>query len=205
MIISVFPTGEVASYCLPLPNIIHHIKTGTYKELVGKARQYYQQIEPNAYLSLVQNIPAFSPAGHFRGLLDRRHLVSYSSCVLLETMCIPPDLLAEVRAIVEADHFTLACFQNLTGDRLAIIVQVEDTIHNYRFNYYRLMEHFGKTLPVAFDTEVDYPYQLQSMSFDPFAFYYPDARVFPAAVMEAPPPTPEVRKTQRAFSPVRIN
>ncbi len=193
MIISIFPSGERASYCLPLPNIIRHIKTGTYKEAVAKARQFYRQIEGRGLREALGYIPCFSPSGHFKGLLRRESLISFSGCILLETECIPNDLLTEVRQILENDPFTMACFQNVQGDRLEIIVRTGGTIENYQQYFQQLLEYFELRLPVSLNPEPDYPYRLCSMSFDPLAYFNPGASNFPAT-LSAPPPRPPVRK-----------
>ena len=193
MIISIFPFGERASYCLPLPNIIRHIKTGTYKEAVAKAREFYRKIEGRRYWEALGYIPCFSPAGHFKGLLRREGLVSYSGCILLETESIPNDLLTEVRQILECNPYIMACFQNVQGDRLEIIVHNGGTIENYRQQFYQLLEYFEPLLSVSLNKEPDYPFRLCSMSFDPLAYYNPGASNFPAT-LSTPPPRPPVRK-----------
>ena len=200
MIISVFPSGERASYCLPLPNIIRHIKAGTYKEVVAKARQYYRQIEGRQLREALQHVPSFSPAGHFKSTLRPESLVSYSGCVLLETDCLPDDLLAEVRQLAENDPFTLACFENALGDRLEILVRTGGPIENYRTTFYQLVDYYESTLPVSMNTEHDYPYRLCCMSHDPLAYYNPGASSFEAMLTNAPtvPPVLRERKTGKS-------
>ncbi len=194
MIISVFPSGERASYCLPLPNIIRHIKAGTYKEVVAKARQYYRQIEGRQLREALQHVPSFSSAGHFKSALRPESLVSYSGCVLLETDCLPDDLLAEVRQLAESDPFTLACFQNALGDRLEILVRTGGLIENYRTTFYQLVDYYEANLPVALNTDYDYPYRLCSMSHDPLAYFNPGASSFEAMLVNAPKVSPVLRE-----------
>lgn len=205
MIISVFPFGERASYCLPLPNIIRHIKAGTYKEVVAKARQYYRQIEGRQLREALQHVPSFSPAGHFKSALRSESLVSYSGCVLLETDCLPDDLLAEVRQVAENDPFTLACFQNALGDRLEILVRTGGSIENYRTTFYQLVDYYEANLPVALNTDHDYPYRLCSMSHDPLAYYNPGASSFEAMLVNTPtmPPVLRERRAKKGQLPTR--
>ena len=201
MIISVFPSGRQTAYCLPLPNIVRHIKTGTYKEIVTLARQHYRQAEGKRFREALSNIPSYSPAGHFKGSFRPSRLVSFSGCVLLETECLTPDLISEVRLIVENDPLTLACFQNVTGDQLQIIVRTGGSINNYRLHFHELVEHYEILLPLTLSLEHDYPFWLNKMSFDPEAYYNPGASSFMASLYAPPPEPPFLKDLMESLIP----
>ncbi|TVT43103.1 hypothetical protein FNT36_03150 [Hymenobacter setariae] len=194
MMVSLFPQikATTGGEKLPLVEVLAGIMSGLWRAQVEAVRA--EQPGSGAYDMAKRALPYFTPSGTF----ERRAvggLVQHSGFMSLDLDAKPnPDTdWAQVRAAIEADEHTYACFLSTGGVGLCVLVPVPTTHHLGSFRalevYYA--EHFG----VKIDQSCKDVSRARFVSYDPKLFLNEQAETF-AELVEPKAATIPARQPQ---------
>lgn len=200
MMVSLFPQikATTGGQRLPLGEVLAGIRSGQWAEQVEAVRA--QEAGSPAYDEAKRALPYFTPSGTF----ERRAvggLVQHSGFMSLDLDAKPNPTTDwdAVRAGIEADEHTYACFLSTGGVGLCVLVPVPTTHHLGSFRalevYYA--EHFG----VKIDQSCKDVSRARFVSYDPNLFINEQAETF-AEIVE--PTKPSIPARAPLLEPVHV-
>lgn len=172
----------------PLSNLLLQIQKGTDREIVENYRQLLFEGKDDWADQLLFQLPYFTPSGRFLAIRRKDDLVQYSRFVMLETNPLRERDIAETRQTIIADPQVYACFRNITGNALVLLVPVETEAHQHQRTFNKLSQYFTQTLGLALSSAGFRVTDGCYCSSDPDTYINSDAVPFPLQPKPVPPP-----------------
>ncbi len=127
---------------VPLLTALLYIKNGKFKKFVDALRRYYMRDLDADFTLQKRLMPRISVSGNFVLKDEKLKLVSYSHCIALEILYLNEKDLLSVKKQLSKDPFVTACFRNVLGIGLVIIVKTETGLTQHREVFKRLVKYF---------------------------------------------------------------
>ncbi len=180
--VSVFRNHQLTAN-RPFSNILLQIQKGTDREIVENYRQLLFDGKDDWADQLLFQLPYFTPAGRFLAIRRKDDLVQYSRFIMLETNPLRERDIAETRQTIIADPQVYACFRNIAGNALVLLVPVETEAHQHPRSFSRLHDYLCNSLGLALSSAGFRLTDVCYCSYDPDAYINPDATPFPLQPM----------------------
>ncbi len=185
--VSVFRNQQLTAN-RPLSNILLQIQKGTDREIVENYRQLLFDGKDDWADQLLFQLPYFTPAGRFLVLRRKDDLVQYSRFVMLETNPLRERDIAETRQSIIADPQVYACFRNIAGNAIVLLVPVETEAHQHQRSFNRVYQHFTETVGLSLTSAGFRVTDGCYCSSDPDTYINSDAVPFPLQPKPVPAP-----------------
>jgi len=185
--VSVFRNHQLTAN-RPLSNILLQIQKGTDCEIVENYRQLLLEGKDDWADQLLFQLPFFTPAGRFLAIRRKDDLVQYSRFVMLETNPLRERDIAETRQIIIADPQVYACFRNIAGNALVLLVPVETEAHQHQRTFNKVCQYFVQMVGLALNSAGFRVTDGCYCSSDPDTFINSDAVPFPLQPKPVPAP-----------------
>jgi hypothetical protein len=181
--VSIFRNSQLTTN-RSLSTILNHIRQGTDKELVENYRQLLRDGKDDWADQLLLHMQHFTPAGCYLATRTIDNLMHYTRLVMLEARPMRESEIEETKKAVIKEQYTFACFRNLAGNALVVLVPVETEAHQHLRTYNRVHQYFSETVGLSLTSAGFRVTDVCFHSYDPDAFIDLDAMPFPLQ----PPP-----------------
>lgn len=180
MLVSLYPciTDTTHGSTQSLPNVVAGIRAGRWRPAVETVRA----LDPASgdYRLAKSATPYFTTSGTF-GKREDEGLLKHSGVVALDV-----DKQAVDRAAVESDPYTLGGFTSIGGNGYCILCRIPADATTHEAHYRALRTYYEATYSLRIDPLADVS-RPRFVSYDPAAFWNPDAQVW---LVQAAPPAP---------------
>jgi hypothetical protein len=200
MMVSLFPiiTAKTGGQHLALAEVLAGIRSGQWAAQVEAVRQ--QPAGSEAYAEAKRHLPYFTPSGTFepRAVAGLRQHSGFMS-LDLDAKPNPDTDWNAVRAAIEADEHTYACFLSTGGVGLCVLVPVPTTHH---LGSFRALEvYYAENFGVKIDQSCKDVSRARFVSYDPSLFLNEAADTF-AEILE--PTKPSIPARAPLLEPVHL-
>jgi hypothetical protein len=166
------------------------ITKGAVSSQIEAIRRYDAEGNDDMANKLKKGLPAVTVAATFKGGRDKNAFVALSGMTVLDIDELnDPQQLAELIAAIRQDSHTLLANISSRGHGLKIIVSIcpeqgalpekwEDADRFYRMAYAQVVDYYRTTFGCEVDTSGKDITRLNFLSYDPEAYYNPDATAF---------------------------
>lgn len=185
--VSIFRSSQLTSN-RSLTTILNHILQGTEKEIVENYRQLLRDGKDDWADQLLLHLQYFTPTGSFHAMRHKDNLMQYTRLVMLETRPMRESEMTEIRKVIEAEQYAYACFRNLAGNALVLLIPVETEAHQHPRTFNRVHQYFSETVGLSLASTGFRVTDVCFYSYDPDAFINLDAVPFPLQPVPIPAP-----------------
>lgn len=178
--VSIFKNFSKVIENKPVTLVLEAIKDGTYKKQVEDLRLYLQQENKEEYDLKKKSLPAFTPAGQFSHGRKLKHLVEYTSFLVLDLDKIEVQKLQECKTLASKDSNTFAAFISPSGNGLKILVKLQNSqIDKHKQAFKEVKAYYEQLLKVKVDESGSDITRLCFMSWDEDLYLNDSAEAFP--------------------------
>ncbi|MGY2133636.1 BT4734/BF3469 family protein [Hymenobacter sp. HD11105] len=199
MMVSIYPNINTTTggTDMTIDAVLAGIQEGQWQEQVELVRRCDTKTEQR---EAKKRVPYFTVSGTFTKRSDAG-LKAHSGLIALDVDSAPNEGqdLAKVRAAIEADSYTFACFTSISGAGLCVIVRIPTEDHNGSFRALEAYYQQAYQLRVDSLPDVSRP---RFVSYDPNLFYNPDSATFEES-LEEPAPVPPRAMPATSWQPSR--
>lgn len=161
-----------------IENCLEEIRNGTYKTLIENVRKINIEKGKEEADKLKKHLIAFTPSGTFETRRRIEAITVYNQCIILDFDDISANYLEEAKNNAILAPYTLGAFISPRGTGLKIIVQVNTEVSDHVLAFSKLAEYYEEALNETVDPSGKDCSRLCFMSYDPEAYYNPEALVF---------------------------
>jgi hypothetical protein len=184
MLVSFYPDSvTTAGQSLELPEVLAGIKAGRWRAEVEVVRG----LTGTAYTEAKKKLPSFTASGTFTTRKDAA-LLTHSGLLCLDIdnkdSNVGLDLTA-IRAKVEADSYSYACFASAGGMGFCVLVPISADDHKGSFR--ALAAYYQQAYGVAVDRSCSNVSRLRYVSYDPALYLNERAATFEESLPEPRP------------------
>jgi hypothetical protein len=184
MLVSFYPDSvTTAGQSLELPEVLAGIKAGRWRAEVEVVRG----LTGTAYTEAKKKLPSFTASGTFTTRKDAA-LLTHSGLLCLDIddkeSNVGLDLTA-IRAKVEADSYSYACFASAGGMGFCVLVPISADDHKGSFR--ALAAYYQQAYEVAVDRSCSNVSRLRYVSYDPALYLNERAATFEESLPEPRP------------------
>lgn len=156
---------------------LHHIRNGTYKNIIQNCREALQHGDEVLYKKLKSSLPAVTFCGEFNGR-KASNIVEYNNLMILDIDDLSKNDFLKIRNSILNDKYILSLWDSPSGKGLKCLIKINSSIDKHKAVFNSLRLYFLENYQIIVDKSGKDISRLCFSSWDENIYYNPTSEIY---------------------------